>query len=268
MLDLADDVVTEIADDASVKRGEVVNDRRAVLLEQGLDGSQDAAIERNVRRKLALHGDDAVPGDEGRRRSPAHEGPPAPPFGVLDGLQQEGPLAPVGAGQAGEGGDGRGQIGQQLPPHRHDGVLGGQGGELVAAGPIHRVTGSSGSWPAWRAQRPRARARRLGDAGTERAVEAGVGPGVAGAGAFLFDLKEQDITVTVVVGGAHPLTVSRGVSLAPAFLPAAGPEDRPAGLERLRDRVRVHPGHHQHRPTTVLLHDGRNQAVGVVADLG
>src|SRR6202042_688172 len=102
----------------------------------------------------------------------------------------------------------------------------------------------------------------------EGAVEAGALAGVAGAAALLLDDEEQGVTVTVVEGGPHPLTVAGGVSLAPALLPAAGPEDGPPRLEGLSHGVGVHPAHHEDRPGGVVLHDGGHQAVSVVADLG
>src|SRR5690606_19057931 len=65
----------------------------------------------------------------------AHEAPPAPPgLAVLDRLEQE---AGAVAHEAEVGGDGGGQVGEQLPPHRDDGVRAGERPELVERRPDH-----------------------------------------------------------------------------------------------------------------------------------
>ncbi len=138
MFDLADDVVPEIPDDAAVQRWQLVDLRRPVGTEYGLDGRQDAAVEGDAGRQFALHRDGAVGGDQSGRRLTAHKRPPAPPLGMLDRLQEESPVGMVGAGQPGEGRHRRGQIGEELPPHRDHRVLAGQRGELVAARVVHR----------------------------------------------------------------------------------------------------------------------------------
>jgi hypothetical protein len=50
---------------------------------------------------------------------------------VVDGLEEE---AGTVTDDAEEAGDRRRQVGQHLAPHRHDGVVAGEGSELVAAG--------------------------------------------------------------------------------------------------------------------------------------
>src|SRR4051812_39151660 len=98
----------------------------------------------------------------------------------------------------------------------------------------------------------------------ERAVEARVVAGVAGAPALLVDDEQQGVTVAVVVRLAHPLPVARGVALAPLLLAAAAPEDRAPLLQRALEGDLVHPGHHQHLPGRLLLDDGGHQPVVVV----
>ena len=140
VLHLAHDVVAEVADDAAVEGRQVGQRRRAVVRQQGLDGGQHAAIEGNAGGKPAVHLEATVPGDDRGRRPSADERPPAPPVAVLDRLQQEaGPVLPY---RAGEGGHRRGQVGQDLPPHRHDPVGAGQRPEVVPTGG-HRRRGRS-----------------------------------------------------------------------------------------------------------------------------
>ena len=213
------------------------------------------------RGKLALHGDAPVPGErvaDGRRPD---ERPAAPALRVLDRLEQEGPIVVVTTRHPGVGGDGRGEISEQLPPDRHHRVLPGQRRELVPAGLRHGavpVIRRSSRVRGCRPWRPGSRAKWP--------EEAAVRPRVAGAGALLLHHEEERIPVAVVVGGPDPLTVARRISLAPTGLPAAGPEDGPPRLKRLDDSVAVHPGHHQHRAAPVRLDDGGNQTVGVVLD--
>jgi len=96
-----------------------------------LDRGEDAGVEGGPVGDLPRDGDGAPAGREGGQRVATDERPAAPPLAVLDGLEQEPGLV---AHQAGEGGDGRGEVGQDLPPNGDDGVLTGEGPELVAAG--------------------------------------------------------------------------------------------------------------------------------------
>ena len=75
--------------------------------------------------------------------------------------------------------------------------------------------------------RRRGRGTPRGTAGTssERAVEAGTFTGVAGASTFLFDLEQQRIGITVVVGLADELAVAARVALAPQLLATPRPVD-------------------------------------------
>ena len=89
--------------------------------EQRLDRGEHALVERDRRRAASPSTvDRAAAGDERGRGSPADERPAAPALAVLDRLEQEAGL--VAAAQPGERGDRRDQVGQQLAPHRHDGV--------------------------------------------------------------------------------------------------------------------------------------------------
>ena len=67
--------------------------------------------------------------ERGDRIAP-DEAEPAPPLAVLDGLEQE---ARAVADQLRVRGDRRLEVGEQLGPHRHDRVVGGERAELVAA---------------------------------------------------------------------------------------------------------------------------------------
>ena len=126
VLDLAHDVVAEVADEAAVQRGQVVEHRRAVALEHPLDGGEDALVGGHALGQVTGDLEDAVAQHQRGERVAAHERPPAPALAVLDGLEQEAGL--VVTAQPGEGGDGRDQVGEQLPPHGHDGVVGGEAG--------------------------------------------------------------------------------------------------------------------------------------------
>ena len=112
--------------------------------------------------------------------------------------------------QAGEGRHRRHEVGQQLPPDRYDGVVPGQGPELL--------TTSVGS--------PKSR------------IEARALAGVAGAPALLLDHEEQGVAVAVVGGPAHVLPVAGRLALAPVLLAGTAPEPGPARLERLGQRLR------------------------------
>ncbi len=127
-----------------MQRRQVVDHRRAVSGQQGLDGGKDTPVQRNAAGKLALHRDRSVAGDQGRRRAAAHKGPPPPPLGMLDGLKEEGPIGRAVTGQASKRPDGRGEIGQEFPPDGHDRVVPGQGGEVVAARTAHGAAPSGG----------------------------------------------------------------------------------------------------------------------------
>ena len=132
VLDLAHDVVAEVAHDPAVQRRQVV-ERAApstpssrcsmaarIPWSSGTPGGQRAG-------RLDL----AAARGEGGERVAADEAPAAPPLAVLDRLEQE---AVVVADQPGEGRHGRGEVGQHLAPHGDHGVVAGQGPELLAAG--------------------------------------------------------------------------------------------------------------------------------------
>ena len=212
VLDLAHDVVAEVADEPAVQRRQLGQRRRPVDGEQGLDGGQDAAGRGGTeRRDVAVDLDPAAAGDERGRRRPADERPAAPALAVLDRLEQEA-RAPSPAAQPAEGGDRRDQVGEQLAPHGHDGVVAGQGAELVPARAEHGV------------QPPPA---------AEGPEEAGALAGVAGAPPLLLDHEQQRVAVAVVVRLADPLAVARGVALAPLLLAGPAPEHGPALVEGL-----------------------------------
>ena len=138
-LDLAHDVVAEVAHHAALQRRQVGDDRRAVDPQQLVEGGEHSSIERHRRRHVAERRDQPVAQLQRRHRVAADEAVAAPAFAVLDGFEQE-PRAV--ADQLGVGRHRRLQIGEHLGPHRHHGVLGGQGAELVAARPHAQVAHS------------------------------------------------------------------------------------------------------------------------------
>ena len=103
---------------------------RAVRRQEPLEHGEDALIAGNLDGQRALDLDAPVTQQERRHRVAADEREAAPPLAVLDGLEQE---ARAVADELGVGGDRRLEIGEQLGPHRHDGVVAGQRPELVAA---------------------------------------------------------------------------------------------------------------------------------------
>ena len=133
-LDLPHHVVAQVADHAAVQGRQVGQHRRAVDVEQALDGGQHAPVEGDAGRHGAVGLDPAVAGHQGERRVAPHEGEPSPRLAVLHRLEQEagGGVGTV-AGQLEVGRHRRLQVGDQLPPHGHDGVAGGQGPEVVPA---------------------------------------------------------------------------------------------------------------------------------------
>ena len=64
------------------------------------------------------------------------------------------------------------------------------------------------------------------------------------------------------------LRVAAGGALVPQLLAAAAPKHRLAALERQRQAFGVHPRHHEHLARFHVLHDARDQPVGVVFQLG
>ena len=91
---------------------------------------EDAPVVRHVDVLGAFDQHDAVAQRHRQHRIPPDEREASPPLAVLDRLEQE-PVAV--ADQLGEGGDRRLEVGEQLGPHRYDGVLGGELAELVPA---------------------------------------------------------------------------------------------------------------------------------------
>jgi hypothetical protein len=131
-LDLAHDVVAEVAHDPAVQRGQVLEGRGAPHAEQVLDAGEDATVERRAVGELAAGLDPAVSGGEGHERLAPDERPPAPPLAVLDGLEEE---AGFVAHEPRERGDRGGEVGEELAPDRDHRVGAGEGPEVLPAGP-------------------------------------------------------------------------------------------------------------------------------------
>ena len=190
-LDLPDDVVAEIADQAAMKRGELIETRRAELVEERLQAGEDAFIARNRARKGARgHLDPACPSYQGRGRRASDEGKAAPALAVLDRLEQESGTVPD---HGPESPDGRQAVGHELAPEevRRNGP-----------GPTRGRTRGRGIPSPWR----RGRAR-LGPGATryrsrakvaEPAVETAPVPGVTRPAALLVDGDEHGVAVAVV----------------------------------------------------------------------
>ena len=87
---------------------------------------------------------------------------------------------------------------------------------------------------------------------------------MAGTLAFLFNHKEQSVSVAVVVRLAHILAIARCFPLAPVLLTRTAPKPGAAGFHGLAQRIGVHPRHHQHLARANFLNDRRYKAIGVV----
>ena len=89
---------------------------------------------------------------------------------------------------------------------------------------------------------------------------------MAGTLTFLFNHKEQSVSVAVVVRLTHILAIARGFPLAPVLLTRTTPEPGTPGFHGLAQRIGVHPRHHQHLARAFFLNDRRYKAIGVVGD--
>src|SRR5689334_74598 len=96
-----------------------------------------------------------------------------------------------------------------------------------------------------------------------RAIEARGAAGMAGAGADLLHPDQQRILVAVDPHLDDALSVSRGLALAPELGARAAVVPRLAGGERLRHRLLVHVGEHEHLGGRGVGDDARNEARGV-----
>ena len=182
----------------------------------------------------------AAPGGERGERVAADERPAAPALAVLDRLEQEAGL--VADERGAKAATGRGEVGQHLAPHGDDGVLAGQGPELL---------------PGW------------GGASPEGPVEAGALAGVAGALALLLDDEEQGVAVAVVEGLAHELAVA--ATCRPCATPPGGCATRTRCAPPRGSCRSVSAFIHAIISTVagaLLLHDGRHQAGVVVLHEG
>src|SRR5581483_7507259 len=94
--------------------------------------------------------------------------------------------------------------------------------------------------------------------------EAAPVPLVAGGAAELLDLQQHGVGVAVDVHLADLLDVAALLALPPQPAAAAAVVDRPAGAERLLERLPVHPGEHEHLAGVRVLGDRRNQPAGLL----
>ena len=202
-LDLAHHVVAEVADQAAVQRREVGQRGRPVVAERGLDGGEDALVERDGRvdRGAVVDADVAAVGREAWPLAAADERPATPALAVLDGLEQEAGLV---AAQPGEGRDRRDR---GRPPARA------RPARRCSRGPAR---GTRRGWDVPRS--PGSPAGRFAEGPEEARVVAGV----AGPGTLLLDHEQQGVAVAVVGGPADPLPLARRVALAPLLLPRCG----------------------------------------------
>ena len=94
---------------------------------------------------------------------------------------------------------------------------------------------------------------------------------VAG-GDVLPNLEKQGVAVAIYKPADDGLRVSAALAFEPRFLPRPAPVMHFAGGERVRDRLFIHPRHHEHttrrnRRVAGFLDNGRDEAVGVVFEI-
>jgi hypothetical protein len=127
--DLAHDVVAEVPHQSAVQRREFGQHRGAVHREQPFEGGEDPLVARDLHRQGTIDADDPVAQDQRGDRIAADEREAAPALAMLDRLEQESRAV---SDELGVGRDGRLQIAEHLGPHRHHGVVSGEGAELVS----------------------------------------------------------------------------------------------------------------------------------------
>src|SRR5205823_5579390 len=112
-------VVAEVPDDSAVQRREVGDHRGAVAGEYALQSSEDATVEGDAVRQGAVDIDAPAAGHKGGGGAPPDEREAAPAAAVVDGLEEETRFV---TDDAQKRRDGRGEVGQNLPPHGDDRV--------------------------------------------------------------------------------------------------------------------------------------------------
>jgi hypothetical protein len=90
---------------------------------------------------------------------------------------------------------------------------------------------------------------------------------VARSFAFLFDLEQQCVPITVDVGLAYELAISARITFTPQLLSASTPVDHATFAQRHRQTLGIHPCHHQDVAGHDVLGDGWNETIAVERDL-
>ena len=239
-LDLAHDVVAEVADEPAVQRRQLGQRRRAVGASSRLDRGEHALVERERRRQGAPSTVMLpVARDERGRGPPADEREPAPALACsTDSSRKPG----------------------SSPTSRQKAATGVSGRRAARATPGRRCGRAASAWNS------AAGSGRDSRRGPERAVEAasahpcGRRPCPPARRRTAACRRRSRSTPTGPTGGrptCRPCATPPG---------GCGAEHRAALFERLAQRLCVHPRHHQHVAGARLLHDRGHEAVGVVAD--
>ena len=223
--DLAHGVVAEPADDAAVEGRELRDLRRADTREQRLDRGEAARVGRHARGRLAVEELDAVTAHD-QRRARDHDrrtrSVPTARACSTDSSRKPSP-SPTSLMKAESG------VSRSASTSRQIGT--------TEYSPASATNSSSEACDADSLAHTEPGVAPL----AELAEEARPLTRVAGARALLLDDEEQRVHVAVVRGAPDVLPVARGFALAPQLLPAATPEPGAAGLERLAERLAVHP---------------------------
>jgi hypothetical protein len=83
-------------------------------------------------------------------------------------------------------------------------------------------------------------------------------------GAFLVDRDQQGVAVAVEGDALDPLAVAGGVALAPVLGTGPRVERHAAAGQGAPEGLLVHPAEHEHLEGVVLLHDGGDEAGGIL----
>ena len=264
-LDLADDVVAEVADQPARQRRQVGQLGCVVGGEHRLDSGEDAVVTRHVDVLGPVDRDDAVAQRHRQHRIPPDEREAAPSLAVLHRFEEEPVTArrrawrrrrPASRGRRAA----RRTRVRPCAPWPACGTVPART-TFIASPATQAACG--------RSLRDAPVAPRTGRSTLVTCVSAESGvkkqlcaPGVAGAATVLGHLEQQRVAVAVVERLAHRLHVAARVALAPQLLTAAAPVHHPPLREGAAQALGVHPRQHQHVARVGILGDRRDEAAG------
>ncbi len=116
VLDLTDNVVAHVADDAAVEGWEIGIGLPSEGGEERVERVEHPAVAIDVARQRPFHVDGAVTEHQAGQRAATDEGPSRPTATVIDRFKEEPGLVTA---QPGEDGHRRDVVGEEFPPDRH-----------------------------------------------------------------------------------------------------------------------------------------------------